>query len=148
MNEMRAIAENMIGVLAGIIIAGIFLSIAYQLLAGFGLEQQKKQAMASLNELASGVDYACGAGDGSSFVRTLALPIMVKEISGYGQKVCIVIESSHCIDTNCLVIMDPIHLNSTFFQTKARVSKDNTIGVEFEITRVTNGVEVLSRTVS
>jgi hypothetical protein len=144
---MRGIAENMIGVLAGIIIAGIFLAIAYQLLTGFGLEQQKKQAMTSLNELASGIDYACGAGEGSSFNRILSLPLMVKEVSGYNQKVCIIIENSHCIDINCPINMTPIYLNSTFFQTKAKVSGDNIIDVEFEITKVGSMVEITSKTV-
>ncbi len=144
---MRAVAENMIGVLAGIIIAGIFLAIAYQLLAGFGLEQQKKQAMTSLSELASGIDYACGAGEGSSFTRTLNLPLLVKEVSAHNQKICIFMKTSHCITTSCQVSMTPVYTNTTFFQTKARVSRDNTIGVEFEIRRRGSGVEVVSKTV-
>ena len=145
---MKAVAEDMIGVLAGIVIAGIFLAIAYQLLAGFGIEQQKKQAMSSLNELASVINYACGAGDGTAFTRTLNLPLMVKEISGYDRKICLVIENSHCINTNCPLEIIPIYLNNTFFQTKAKVSKDNTIGVEFEIIRTSGGVQVMSRAVS
>lgn len=144
---MKGAAENMVGVLAGVIVAGIFLAIAYQLLAGFGIEQQKKQAMTSLSELANGVDYACGAGEGSSFSRTLMLPLFVKEVSGYNSKVCIVMDSSHCINTRCPVIMTPLYTNNTFFQTKARISKDNTIAIEFEISREGAGVEVRSQTV-
>ena len=145
---MKGAAEEMVGVLAGVIVAGIFLAIAYQLLAGFGLEQQKKQAMTSLSELASGIDYACGAGEGSSFTRTLVLPLFVKEVSGYDQKICLVMDSSHCINTRCPIIMTTLYTNNTFFQTKARVSKDNTIGVEFEISRTGSGVQVLSQTVA
>jgi hypothetical protein len=145
---MKGAAEDMVGVLAGVIVAGIFLAIAYQLLAGFGVEQQKKQAMTSLSELANGIDYACGAGEGSSFSRMLVLPLFVKEVSGHGTQICMVMESSHCINTRCPVVMAPVYTNNTFFQTKARISKDNTIGVEFEIYRKGAGVEVLSKTVA
>ncbi len=134
----------MIGVLAGVIIAGVFLSIAYQLLTGFGVEQQKKQAMTVLNELASGINYACGAGEGSSFSVPLRIPLIVSGIRTTNNKVCVTLDSEHCIPVKCRARMDPVDLNTSFYRTKARISKTNTVDLEFTITRGTDFVSIES----
>lgn len=145
---MRAATDTLIGVLAGIVIAGIFLAIAYQLVTSFGVEQQKKQAMTSLGELANSIDYACGAGKGSSITVPLKLPTLVKKISANNQEICLFMSTSHCIATKCPINMTPLDLNSTFWQTKARVSGQNVISVEFGITRTDETVSVESRGLS
>lgn len=142
---MKAQADTLIGVLAGIVIAGIFLAIAYQLVTGFGVEQQKKQAMTSLGELANSIDYACGAGEGSSITVPLKLPTLVKEISANDQQICLVMTTSHCINTKCSINMTPLNFNSTFWQTKARISGKNVVSIELEITRAGDVVSVESR---
>lgn len=143
---MRGQTENLIGILAGVIIAGVFLTVAYQLIASFGIEQQKKQAMTSLSELVNGVDYACGAGEGSTFTTPLKFPLLVKQVAVSGQKVCIELDNLHCIPVRCPVNMTPIFLNSTFWQTKARVSGKGVITVEFDLNRIADHIEITSRT--
>ena len=83
--------------------------------------------------------------EGSSFTVPVNLPLLIKQIFPGEKKVCIMMETIHCIDTRCPLSMEPIFLNSTFFQTKAKVSKSNVIRIEFDMLREAEVVSVSSR---